>query len=101
MLQGCVHIARIMKDCHKFVATWKFEYTKYNVDGLMLLYISNSKSSYISQLIYYQYSMYVYLPAVAVTVETTCPLILVTTLLLVVKHSTTLSVVTGLQLKVV
>ena len=34
-------------------------------------------------------------PGVAVIVET-CPLILVTTLLLVVKHSTILSVVTGL-----
>jgi len=36
-----------------------------------------------------------HLPAIA------CSLILVTTLLLVVKHSTTLNVVTGLQLKVV
>jgi len=42
-----------------------------------------------------------HLPAVVVIVEIACPLILVTTLLLVVKHSTTLSVVTGLQLKVV
>ena len=33
--------------------------------------------------------------------ETSCPLILVTTLLLVVKHSTTLTVVTGVELMVV
>ena len=41
------------------------------------------------------------IPAVVVIVETCGPLILVTTLLLVVKHSTTLSVVTGTELKVV
>ena len=33
--------------------------------------------------------------------ETSCPLILVTTLLLVVKHSTTLTVVTGVELMAV
>ena len=42
-----------------------------------------------------------YIPAFVVIVEIYCPLILVTTLLLVVKHSTTLSVVTGLELKLV
>ena len=37
-----------------------------------------------------------YVNSLLVTVETCCPLILVITLLLVVKHSTTLNVVTGL-----
>ena len=41
------------------------------------------------------------IPVFVVIVEIACPLILVTTLLLVVKCSTTLSVVIGLQLKVV
>ena len=37
-----------------------------------------------------------YIPVVVAIAEISCPLILVTKLLLVVKHSTTLSVVTGL-----
>ena len=44
---------------------------------------------------------YIYTPDVAVILETSGPLILVTTLLLVVKHSTTLTVVTGVELMVV
>jgi len=43
--------------------------------------------------------MDIYVPVFVVIVA--IPLILVTTLLLVVKHSTTLNVVTGLKLKVV
>ena len=44
---------------------------------------------------------YIYIPAVVVILETSCPLILVTTLLLVVKHSTTLTVATGIELMAV
>ena len=44
---------------------------------------------------------YIYIPDVAMILETSCPLILVTTLLLVVKHSTALTVVTGVELMAV
>ena len=44
---------------------------------------------------------YINTPDVVVILETSCPLILVTTLLLAVKQSTTLTVVTGVELMVV
>ena len=44
---------------------------------------------------------YIYVPAVAMIAEDLCILVLVTTSLLVDKHSATLSVVTGLKLMVV
>ena len=66
------------------------------VDKLTLK-VHNSKEIYNCIVTY----SYIYTPDVAVILETSCPLILVTTLLLVVKHSTTLTVVTGVELMVV
>ena len=43
----------------------------------------------------------IYTPAVVMVIEISCPLMVVVTLLLIVKHSTALSIVTGLELMVV